>query len=374
MMKNNLARLNKPVLIALLLDLALGFVLLTTACNFSPAFITQLWATATSTLTPTATFTATVTPTPTSTSTPTPTPTATFTATPTATQTPTSTPTSTPTQTPTSTPTPEPASFFVGAGDIAICGNPGAELTGRLMQGMPADAVLFTLGDNSNQQGTLEQYQQCFEPYWGEFKNRLHPAAGNHDMNSGISDYSAYFGSAAGEAGKFYYSYNVGTWHVVVLNSQCGLHADGCNSDPAQLQWLQQDLANNSARCTIAYWHFPRFTSGTQLPWPRVGPFWDLLYADGAEIVMNGHDHHYERFAPMNPAGQIDEANGIREFIVGTGGAYMIPLPDTVAENSEYRQDESFGLLALILYSDRYEWQFIDVNGNLLDYGEGYCH
>ncbi len=221
--------------------------------------------------------------------------------------------------------------------------------------------------------GYYEEYTECFDKSWGQYKDRIRPAVGNHDLISGTQDYSAYFGSSAGETGQYYYSYNLGTWHIIVLNSMCTWEG-GCNLDLPMLNWLIQDLANSPTFCTLAYWHHPLFTSGTQYPNPGVTPIWNILYGAGAEIVLNGHDHHYERFALQDPNGQIDPLRGIRQFIVGTGGAYMIELPNTRAANSEYSQDYTFGILALSLYSDRYEWRFIDVNHAMLDSGDGVCH
>jgi hypothetical protein len=260
---------------------------------------------------------------------------------------------------------------LIGAGDISICGRSGDDETAQLLKNLPG--TIFTLGDNSNSSGYYKEYTECFDSSWGQFKDRIRPAVGNHDLASGTQGYSDYFGLAAGELGQYYYSYNLGSWHIIVLNSMCTWEG-GCFFDSPMLTWLAQDLANNPAICTLAYWHHPLFTSGTQYPNPGVKPFWDLLYGAGAEIVLNGHDHHYERFALQDPNGQVDNERGIRQFIVGTGGAYMIKLPDTRAANSEYSQDDTFGIFALSLFSNRYEWRFIDVNSTVLDFGEGLCH
>lgn len=258
---------------------------------------------------------------------------------------------------------------LVGAGDIAVCGLSRDDQTAHLLASIPG--TIFTAGDNSNQQGTLEQYQNCFEPNWGRFKDRMRPAIGNHDAKGDLNYYT-YFGEQAGASGEGYYSYNLGSWHIIVLNSNC-VYEENCGPDTRQYDWLKADLEAHPDLCSLAYWHHPRFSSGLHGGNPQIDPFWQLLYESGNEIVINGHDHHYERFAPQTPSGYANEG-GIRQFIVGTGGAFLRPLENEPAANSSIRIDYSFGVLRLTLYQERYEWSYIDTSGLTLDSGQGSCH
>jgi acid phosphatase type 7 len=289
----------------------------------------------------------------------------------TATASPTPTASATPTPVPSPTPSPAPAAVILtGAGDIAVCGTKGSAKTAALLAQIPGD--IFTAGDNSNEDGSMQQYTDCFGPTWGQFLARIHPAVGNHDyLTAGATDYYSYFGSAAGEPGKGYYSYEEGAWHVVVLNSNC--NDVGCGADSAQVQWLKADLAQHPAKCTLAYWHHPRFSSGLSGS-SGMYPFWQVLYANGVELVVNGNDHDYERFAPQDPLGKADPDNGIREFVVGTGGASQRAFNAIVA-NSEAHQTGTYGVLKLTLAADVYDWEFIPVEGgDFQDSGSGTCH
>ncbi len=299
--------------------------------------------------------------------TPFPTSTATASLTPTASNTPTTNPT------PTLTPPPTPA-VLAGAGDISICGQEGDDQTAALLKTAMPDAV-FTAGDNTNGSGTFEEYITCFDASWGYFRHMIRPAPGNHDYytEKNAQSYFQYFGEAAGEPGKGYYSWDLGDWHLIALNSNC-LNIDGCGPDSPQVQWLREDLQANRDRCVLAYWHHPRWTSGLAGNSFWLQAFWDALYEYGAEIVVSGHDHNYERFAPAGPAGQPDPERGIRQFVVGTGGAsqrgFAEPLPF-----SEVRNSGDFGILLFRLYPDRYEWEFIPVEGgDFRDSGSGQCH
>jgi acid phosphatase type 7 len=311
-------------------------------------------------------------PTPTATATQTPTPTATQTATPTSTFTPTATATETITPTPTQTPTPRPPVELIGAGDIALCGDEyqDDEATAAILAQYP-DAAIFTAGDNNQDDGGWGKYEDCFGPSWGRFKDRIHPAMGNHDTyTENGAPYFAYFGAAAGEPGKGYYSYTLGEWHIVVLNSNCEMV--GCEAGSAQEQWLRADLADSGAQCTLVYWHHPRWTSGGHANEDAVDPLWRTAYEGGAEIVVNGHNHQYERFAPMDGNGNFDP-NGLREFVSGTGGAPLYSFL-TVQPNSEVRYNGTHGVLLFSLASGSYEWTFIDVNGDHADNGTALCH
>src|SRR5688572_15383634 len=257
---------------------------------------------------------------------------------------------------------------FVGAGDISNCGsNNNDEATAKLLDGITG--TIFTLGDNAYPDGTAAQFADCYAPTWGRHKNRTRPSPGNHEYHTaGASGYYEYFGASAGDPGKGYYSYNLGAWHIISLNSEVDYAASS-----AQVQWLRADLAANSAVCTLAYWHRPRFSSGTHGNSSRAQAFWNALYEYGADVVLNGHDHTYERFAPQNPNGQADPNRGIREFIVGTGGAGLYPFP-SIQPNSEIRNNTAFGVLKLTLHATSYDWQFVPVAGQTFtDSGIGNC-
>lgn len=314
----------------------------------------------------------TVLPTPNLPSVPTATPTPIPTATPTPTVNPTATPTPTavPTATPTATPVPD--AIFVGAGDIARCGNPGAAATASLLDGIAG--TVFTLGDNAYPSGTAADFANCYDPTWGRHKARTMPAVGNHEyMTAGAPAYYSYFGSTAGDPARGYYSYNVGAWHVVVLNSNCSA-VGGCTSSSSQGQWLAADLAANRSACTLAIGHEPRFSSGQHGSSTAMQPFWQILYDAGAEIALAGHDHNYERFAPQGPAGTADPARGIRQFVVGSGGASHYGLNVRLA-NSEAVNTDTYGVLKLTLRATGYDWQFVPEAGRTFsDSGSGTCH
>ena len=207
------------------------------------------------------------------------------------------------------------------------------------------------------------------------FKDRTRPSPGNHEYETpGASGYFTYFGAAAGEPAKGYYSYDLGSWHVISLNSNCSSVAGGCAAGSPQEQWLKADLAAHSNECTLAYWHHPRFSSGIHGDEAFVGPFWDALYQAGADVVLNGHDHDYERFAPQNPSGQADPAQGISEFVVGTGGAELRNFR-TIKPNSEVRVAQQNGVLKMTLHPDGYDWQFLTAPvGTIADTGSASCH
>lgn len=264
---------------------------------------------------------------------------------------------------------------LIGAGDITYCANPeGAEIVARLLDALRPDAI-FTAGDNSNDEGTSEQFHACFDPSWGRHKALIHPAPGNHDyLEPGAAGYYAYFGAAAGVPGEGYYSYDLGAWHIIALNSVCW-EVGGCGAGSPQLAWLQADLAAHPGGCTLAYWHHPLYSSGKHGANPMVQSLWQALLDAGAEIVVNGHDHHYERFAPQDANGNLDRGGGIRQYIVGTGGAgWRIP-PAGRAANSEALLSGVYGVLHLTLYPGGYAWQFIPEPGSpVIDFGSGACH
>ena len=283
--------------------------------------------------------------------------------------TPTLTPTPTVTMTPTVTNTPEPQpDVLVGAGDISICGQDGDDHTSELLASIPG--AIYTLGDNSNENGTPGQYSDCFAPAWGRYMDRLHPVPGNHDyFFDGGASYYAYFGATAGEGGKGYYSYELGSWHIIAINSMIDV-VDGSS----QAQWLREDLAAHPALCTLAYWHYPRWSSGAAGNFVEMDPIIRILYDHNVDIVLSANDHIYERFSPQNPSGALDIARGIREFVAGTGGATHHGLGQ-IQPNSEVRNNDTFGVLEFLLYPDGYAWEFIPVRGSsFTDSGFDYCH
>lgn len=258
--------------------------------------------------------------------------------------------------------------ILVGAGDIASCGGQGDEATARLIDSIPG--TVFTAGDNAYRDGSRRDFSRCYAPSWGRHKDRTRPAPGNHDYRtSDAAPYFAFFGENAGPAGRGYYSYNIGLWHVVSLNSEIAMKPGS-----PQHRWLLDDLTATTRPCVLAYWHRPRFSSsskhGSQ---EQTGPLFQALYDAGAEIVIGGHDHTYERFAPQAPDGTADVARGVRQFVVGTGGAdeygFGPPLP-----NSEVRYNATPGVIKFTLLPDRYEWEFITVSGDFRDAGTANCH
>jgi hypothetical protein len=264
---------------------------------------------------------------------------------------------------------------LVGAGDIASCDDlAGAEATAKLIDKIPG--TVFAAGDLAYPDGSDEQFAKCYGPTWGRFKQRTRPAPGNHEYHkSGGSGYTRYFGAAAGDPGKAYYSYELGAWHVVVLNSECA-EVGGCEANSPQAQWLARDLAEHRATCTLAYFHKPLFSSGGKHGNAvEMKPLWDVLYHAGADVVINGHDHDYERFAPQDPEGRVDEAHGIREFVVGTGGKNSHRTMGAAKPNSAARNDDTFGVLKLTLHASGYDWEFVPEAGKTFrDVGSGACH
>ena len=257
---------------------------------------------------------------------------------------------------------------FVGAGDIASCSYERDELTARILDTIPG--TVFTTGDNAYASGTAAEYAECYTPTWGRHKDRTWPTPGNHEYRTAEgAPYYDYFGARAGPPGLGYYSYELGDWHIVSLNSNIDM-----SEGSAQERWLRADLAGRADQCVLAYWHEPRFSSGWHGNAAGPIPLWRALYDAGAEIVLNGHDHDYERFAPQTPDGALDQDRGIREFVVGTGGTGLRPWL-LVRPHSEARNNEAHGVLKLTLYGDRYDWEFIPIEGtSYTDAGSGTCH
>ena len=262
---------------------------------------------------------------------------------------------------------------LVGAGDIASCQSSGDEATANLLDGI--SGTVFTTGDNVYEDGTAQEFANCYDPSWGRHKARTKPSVGNHEYHTaGASGYYGYFGAAAGDPSKGYYSYDLGQWHIISLNSMCE-NVGGCGETSPMVTWLKQDLATNPNSCTAAYFHHSLFSSGSEHGNdPKMKPSWDALYAAGAEVVLSAHDHGYERFAPQTPGGAADPAQGIREFVVGTGGKSHFPF-GTIQPNSQVRNADTFGVLKLTLHPTGYDWQFVPEAGKTFtDSGTDQCH
>lgn len=267
---------------------------------------------------------------------------------------------------PSPTETASPA-VVLAAGDIADCDSDRDEATAAMLDGL--EGTVLTLGDNAYPDGTAEDFARCYAPSWGRHKQRTRPVPGNHEYHSAKArPYFDYFGEAAGEPGKGYYSYELGGWHVVALNSE--LTESGLRE---QEQWLREDLKAHPARCTLAYLHRPLFSSGPGRDSSVVKGLWEVLYEAGADVVLAGHDHFYERFAPQTPEGVADAERGLRELVVGTGGKDLYAFGPTL-ENSEVRLGNTFGLVKLTLEEDGYAWEFLQVGGTVRDEGRGTCH
>jgi hypothetical protein len=274
----------------------------------------------------------------------------------------------------------------VAAGDIASCASKGDEATAHLLDRI--NGTVLTLGDNAYDEGTAATFHQCYDPSWGNYKTRTRPAPGNHDYpgidaaeEAGLTSigkakgYFGYFRKFAGFPGKGYYSYNLGQWHLISLNSNCA-EVDHCLSSSPQMRWLKANLAATSdKRCTLAYFHHPRFSSGVEHgSIEEVKPIWDALYAGGVDVVLSGHEHNYERFAAQDHEGRADPQRGIREFVVGTGGESHYPIFEPIA-NSEVHNDHTYGVLKLTLHPKGYEWRFVPAGGgSFTDSGSDRCH
>lgn len=263
--------------------------------------------------------------------------------------------------------------MLVGAGDIAGCDSDGDEQTAALLDTIAG--TVFTLGDNVYPNGTAKQFLQCYDPSWGRHKARTRPVPGNHDYRtSGAAGYFGYFGGAAGDPRTGYYAYDLGKWRVLVLNSNCG-QIGGCGPGSAQEKWLKEDLAAHPVPCTLAMWHHPRFSSGSHGDETDMRHLWKVLYDAGADVVLAGHDHTYERFAPQDAQGDYDPKRGIREFVVGTGGRSLYGFHRRIDRDSMARDNTTYGVLKLTLRPSSYDWEFVPVaGGEYRDSGSDKCH
>ena len=267
---------------------------------------------------------------------------------------------------------------LIGAGDIAGCSDlSGAQATAKLIEAIPG--TVFAAGDLAYQRGTYEEFEKCYDPTWGRFKARTRPAPGNHEYNgSSANGYFRYWGKQAGDPGRGYYSFDLGSWHVAVLNTNCSVkELGGCGEGSPEETWLKQDLAAHTNSCILAYGHHALFSSGLftkHAEHPELTAFWQDLYHAHADLILAGHEHSYERFAPQNPEGNPDPELGIREIVVGTGGRSHTPL-GYAKPNSEVRDDRTYGVLKLTLSPGKYKWEFVPEPGKAFhDSGEGICH
>ena len=268
---------------------------------------------------------------------------------------------------------PGPASgvpVLVGAGDIADCGSPGDEWTADLLDGI--DGTVVTLGDNAYPNGSFSDFDLCYDPTWGRHYDRTLPSIGNHEyLTPGAAGYFRYFRKRAGPPALGFYSYDLAGWHVVVLNSMLEY-----GDQALQRTWLVQDLARHPTLCAVAYFHHPRFSSGLHGDQPQMQAVWSILYEFGVDVVLAAHDHNYERWAPQDLLGRRDDAHGIREFVVGTGGGSLRSVTDG-RPNSEVRHAGDFGVLELSLGEGSYRWAFVATDGTsswVQDEGEDTCH
>jgi len=272
-------------------------------------------------------------------------------------------------------------SLLVGAGDIASCDDPGDEATALILDalfppGTPLGAgTVITLGDNAYDDGTLQEYWNCYEPTWGRHKARTRPTSGNHEYHTpGAAGYFAYFGAVAGDANEGWYAYDLGDWRIYALNSECS-DIGGCDTGSPQNTWLRAELAADTSLCQLAYWHRPRWSIGDQHGDDTdMQPLWQAAYDYGVDVVLSGHEHNYQRFAPQDAAGDLDHVWGVREFVVGTGGnghhGFRGGDPEIEAQD-----DSTYGVLQLNLHADRYDWEFLPEAGGLFtDSGSTLCH
>jgi hypothetical protein len=274
---------------------------------------------------------------------------------------------------------------IAAAGDIACDPSDGSYHDGRgtssacrqlatsnlLLRGRYA--AVLTLGDNQYENGSYGKYLVSYARSWGRVKQITRPAPGNHEYETdGAAGYFRYFGKAAGPDQRGYHSFDLGGWHLVSLDSNCS-EVGGCQEGSPQERWLRRDLMRHPAKCTLAYWHHPRFSSGRHGSDDSVSGLWHALYDHGADVVLVGHDHDYERFAPLNVAGALDRVQGIREFVVGTGGKSHYAFEST-ERGSQVRDDTSFGIIALTLKPAGYDWRFVPAVGSFTDRGSARCH
>ncbi|MGE0871291.1 MAG: metallophosphoesterase [Kofleriaceae bacterium] len=273
------------------------------------------------------------------------------------------------------TPMPGEPHLLIAAGDVASS-DPNDTQTANLVDTL--DGTIILLGDNAYSNGSTANYQDYFEPTWGKFKSRIHPTPGNHEYRTtDASGYFDYFGAAAGDPDKGYYSFDLGNWHLIAINTNGEDECDeiACNAGSAQEQWLRDDLAANTKPCTLAYWHHPRWSSGEHGNGTGTQALWQALFDAKAEMVLAGHDHDYERFKPLDDQGAVDPTNGITQIVVGTGGRKLRDFDADQPAITEIRNGKTYGVLHLKLYDDRAEYEFKPIAGSTFtDSGTVTCH
>jgi len=268
---------------------------------------------------------------------------------------------------------------LVGAGDIAGCGKAlaGAEATAKLIEKIPGE--VFASGDLAYESGNATEFRDCYGKTWGRFKDRTHPSLGNHEYGTPeAAEYFKYWGDRAGPVGKGYYSFDLGVWHIIALNSNCDAPGlEGCGAGSPEETWLKKDLSDHPTSCIVAFGHHALFSSGIfrkHAVHPELKQIVQDLYAAHADLLLVGHEHSYERFSPQDPDGKVDPEHGIREIVVGTGGRSHDPLGFAM-DNSEIRNMDTFGVLKVTLMPHGYTWEFIPVEGSTFtDSGSGVCH
>lgn len=279
------------------------------------------------------------------------------------------------------------AAILIGAGDIAACNSPWDEATAAIVDSvLKADSAakvedaVFTLGDNAYPDGSERDFALCFTPSWGDSAkriiSRIRPSPGNHEHETDeAAPYYKYFGDRAGSPRKGYYSYDLGEWHVVVLNSEIVVNRVFSDKERAdQEEWLREDLKGSSKKCTVAYFHHPRYSSGWHGGDTRITGLWRVLYEGGVDLVLAGHDHNYERFRPLTPLGAVDTTAGIVQLLAGTGGGALRNLRNTISPHSAFRLQGHFGVIKLTLGAEEWRSAFIDTNGTVWDPSGGKCH
>ena len=279
------------------------------------------------------------------------------------------------------------ASVLIGTGDIAVCGTPYDESTARIVDSVArsyeeagVELAIFTTGDNWYPTGSRANMERCWRPSWGDttkiIMSRIRPTVGNHDLASGFGEtYYELFGDKAGEKGKGYYAYDLGAWRAIALNSEIVTNAAfSVESRREQEEWLKNELTRNTKKCTVAYFHRPRFSSGGHAGEYRMTGLWDIMYEHNVDLILNGHDHHYERFAPQTPAGLQDTIRGIPQIVIGTGGAGLTGVRAPVERHSVQRIVGHHGILILTLGAEEYQHAFLDTQGRIWDRAAGKCH
>jgi hypothetical protein len=255
---------------------------------------------------------------------------------------------------------------LLAAGDIGVCGSTAAVGTGQMLDML--EGTILAVGDMAYRHGTAQEFETCYDPVWGRHKARTRPSPGNHEYEtSGAVPYFDYFGTQAGPSGLGYYSFRSGDWLVLSLNSNLPI-----GGATAQAQWIRSELTPNTSRCALAYFHHPLYSSGPNGDNARLAGLWQMLYENGVDVIVSAHEHLYERYAPMSPDGQRNDARGIRQFIAGTGGAGLYTV--TSAHPQSQIQIVSHGILKLTLAAAGYNWEFLQPDGGRADSGSDVCH